>query len=103
MVVRPKHFPLEHRELDLDLVEPTGMHCRVHDHDAEAKGLQFFGRRLPRCEEPLSTILNTRRPERTMPASSHRGPADRKAVLPVRDSKRPTIMVRWPGVVRVAR
>jgi len=63
------------------------MHPRVHDHDAEAKGLQLFGRRLPRCEEPLSTIQNTRRAERTMPGSSHRRPADRKAVLPRRDSK----------------
>ena len=32
-VVRGEHLPLEHRVVDLDLVEPTGMHGRVHEHE----------------------------------------------------------------------
>jgi hypothetical protein len=50
LVVRGEHFALEDREMELDLVEPTGVHGRVHD-DSHFSAGPGFGRRLCRCKK----------------------------------------------------
>ena len=58
-VVGGEHFPLHDGEVDLDLVEPGGMHG-VWIMTAFGSGAEPVGRGGPACEEPLSTMKNTR-------------------------------------------
>jgi hypothetical protein len=62
-VVGGQEFPLDHREYELDLVQPRGVDGGV---DQVRRG-QSWARRLteamPRCELPLSTTQNTCRAE----------------------------------------
>jgi hypothetical protein len=43
VVVRRQHFALDDRRVRLDLVQPAGMHGRVHDDHARTTVSKFFG------------------------------------------------------------
>jgi hypothetical protein len=62
-VVGGQNLALDHREVDLDLIEPGGMHRKVEEPQIRPGALQALDRGFPRWEEPLSTIQNTRSAE----------------------------------------
>ena len=62
-VVRGERFALHDREVELDLVQPGGVHGEV-DQPGARVGLGHPGRCAPQWLEPLSTIQNTRRADR---------------------------------------
>jgi hypothetical protein len=59
-VVGLEHLALDDREVDLHLVEPTGVHGQVDEGEVRSALLEPLGGLLPRCEEPLLTIQKTR-------------------------------------------
>src|SRR6266852_752690 len=42
-VVRGEHLPLDDREVNFDLIEPTRMSGRMHDRDARVPRAKLFG------------------------------------------------------------
>jgi hypothetical protein len=58
-VVRCEHLSLDNGEVDLNLIEPTGMDRAVDGHDFGIGRWKTFDRGS--ATEPLSTIQNTRR------------------------------------------
>ena len=88
-VVGREHLALDDREVDLDLVEPTGVDRSVDEDEVGPSACSRAAARWPRCEEPLSTIQNTRRAERygcwRMTWATRRS----KGAMPVFRSQRP--------------
>src|SRR5215208_4374222 len=78
-VVRSEDLALNHREVDLDLLEPGGMSGKVDEPQVGPRSLKAFHRSLPdeksRC--PLSRTPARRR--RRAPLSSPHRPTDRRA------------------------
>jgi len=77
-----QHFALEDREVQLsphhnvssgsiwlDLVQPTRMHRCMRFDQARLARLNSCPAPPPRCDEPLSTIQNRRRPSGTAPGA----------------------------------
>jgi hypothetical protein len=62
-VVGSEDLALDYREVDLDLVEPGSVSGEVDEAQIGPLSLQTPHRSLPRWEEPLSTIQNTRSAE----------------------------------------
>jgi hypothetical protein len=51
-IVGGKNFPLDNREVDLDLIEPTGMNRRMHERKARIESpqaLNSFGAAMDRA------------------------------------------------------
>ena len=59
-VVGGQHLALDDREDQLDLAQPGGMEWEVDEDEVGPPTLEAVDRGLPRYEEPLSTIQNTR-------------------------------------------
>jgi hypothetical protein len=62
-VVRREDLALDHREVDLDLVEPRAVDRQVDEPQVAMPGPEPLGALGPRWAESLSTIQNTRRAE----------------------------------------
>jgi hypothetical protein len=94
-VVGVEDLALDDREIDLDLVEPTGMYRRVDENDVWPFGAQTIGAaRRPRCEEPLSVIKNTRRADRYGSSRIICATRRSKGAMPVLRSQRPNSLAR---------
>ena len=63
-VARGKQLALNDREVDLDLVEPTGVNRRMNQNDVGPSGTKAISGAPATMEEPLSVIRNTRRADR---------------------------------------
>ena len=62
-IVRRQDFSLHDREVDFDLVEPTGVDRSVHGLQRRPRACSRASAFWPRCAEQLSMIQKTRRAE----------------------------------------
>jgi len=60
-IVGRQDLSLEDREIDFDLIEPTGVNGPVNEHQVGIFRLKPSDCPEPRCAEPLSTIQKTLR------------------------------------------
>ena len=60
-IIGYQDLALDNREVDFDLVEPTGMNGGMHERQAGVEIAETLNGAGPRCAEQLSTIQKTRR------------------------------------------
>jgi hypothetical protein len=66
-IIGSEYLPLDDRAVDFDLIEPTGVDRLWTKMLRESTCCKRCIAAAPRCDEPLSTIQNSRVPERTVP------------------------------------